>query len=118
VFVFDGISGAGNTPKPSNPSELFDTRTELGVFLSVIAHGKPEGTEDIGGRRYLRFSQTEEGKTVRIWADAEKTFPLRVGDSESISEYSLLKGLPESWDAQLFDTKNLSNQFLKYLSRE
>gem|GEM_PF-6288279 len=76
VAVSDGSSATCSIPQA--PSAHFDPRPSMQLLLDVCRRSRPEATEQISGRDYLRFGQTKEGVTVQTWADPQTRFPFRI----------------------------------------
>lgn len=114
VAIHDGSTFTSSFPgisKALNPKPMLE-------LLISATRGQPEAVEQIGERRYLRFSEKLGGNLVCSWIDAETKFPYRVDTLEGESIYYSL--LPVDFLRErsvLFDISSLAPRFADSLGK-
>jgi len=119
VLVSDGTSAASSIPQA--PAASLDPRPVMRLILKTIRRARPEATERIAGRDYLRFTQTRDGITVHVWADPQTRFPFRVRGFTTPFTDVTYTALPESVirdTPDLFSTTSLAPLLSRYLGSQ
>jgi hypothetical protein len=114
VVVCDGSTTAASVPQSSAAS--FDPRPSMRFLLTQLRRATPEATEEIAGRRYLRFTDTFNGASIHMWADSKTRFPyrLRAPAQHTDITYTILPAPSARDTGDLFSVRALTPLLSRY----
>ena len=115
VTVSNGRESAVSDPRaPRDFAAILDPRPAMRLLLKELRHSSPEATEQIAGRPYLRFTQTNNGNSGQVWADPQTRFPFQIRISGEFITYTVLPTLSERDIPNLFSVHALTPLLSRY----